>query len=96
MKGYQVAPAELEGLLLKHPKITDAAVIGIPDDDAGERPKAFGRHERARGGGGGPRVHRRASGPLQAPRAQVAFVDSIPEVRLGKDPPRRVLRQRVT
>src|SRR4030095_15864916 len=41
VKGYQVAPAELEGLLLKHPKIADAAVIGIPDDDVGERPKAF-------------------------------------------------------
>jgi acyl-CoA synthetase (AMP-forming)/AMP-acid ligase II len=41
VKGYQVAPAELEGVLLKHPKIADAAVIGIPDDEVGERPKAF-------------------------------------------------------
>jgi acyl-CoA synthetase (AMP-forming)/AMP-acid ligase II len=40
-KGYQVAPAELEGLLLKHPAVADAAVIGIPDEEAGELPKAF-------------------------------------------------------
>jgi len=40
-KGYQVAPAELEALLLTHPAIADAAVIGIPDEDAGEIPKAF-------------------------------------------------------
>ena len=40
-KGYQVAPAELEALLLTHPAITDAAVIGVPDEEAGEVPKAF-------------------------------------------------------
>jgi acyl-CoA synthetase (AMP-forming)/AMP-acid ligase II len=40
-KGYQVAPAELEGLLLTHPAIADAAVIGLPDEQAGEVPKAF-------------------------------------------------------
>jgi len=41
VKGYQVAPAELEALLLKHPLIADAAVIPIRDDESGERPKAF-------------------------------------------------------
>jgi len=40
-KGFQVAPAELEALLLTHPAIADAAVIGIPDDEAGEIPKGF-------------------------------------------------------
>jgi len=40
-KGFQVAPAELEALLLTHPAIADAAVIGVPDEDAGELPKAF-------------------------------------------------------
>ena len=39
--GYQVPPAELEGILLKHHKVHDAAVIGVPDDEAGELPKAF-------------------------------------------------------
>ncbi len=40
-KGYQVAPAELEAVLIGHPAVTDAAVIPIRDDDAGEVPKAF-------------------------------------------------------
>lgn len=39
-KGYQVAPAELEGILLTHPDIKDAGVLGIPDDLAGELPMA--------------------------------------------------------
>ncbi|XP_057776931.1 4-coumarate--CoA ligase-like 9 [Salvia miltiorrhiza] len=38
---YQVAPAELEDLLLSHPAIVDAAVIPYPDDDAGQIPAAF-------------------------------------------------------
>jgi 4-coumarate--CoA ligase len=40
-KGFQVAPAELEALLLTNPKIRDAAVVGVPDEDAGELPLAF-------------------------------------------------------
>lgn len=41
VKGFQVAPAELEALLLTHPAITDAAVIGVPDAQSGEVPMAF-------------------------------------------------------
>jgi acyl-CoA synthetase (AMP-forming)/AMP-acid ligase II len=40
-KGYQIAPAELEAVLLTHPAIADAAVIPIADEEAGEVPKAF-------------------------------------------------------
>jgi acyl-CoA synthetase (AMP-forming)/AMP-acid ligase II len=41
-KGYQVAPAELEALLLTHPSIVDAAVVGVKDSESGEEiPKAF-------------------------------------------------------
>jgi acyl-CoA synthetase (AMP-forming)/AMP-acid ligase II len=40
-KGFQVAPAELEALIITHPKVADVAVIGIADDEAGEVPKAF-------------------------------------------------------
>ena len=39
--GFQVPPAELEALLITHPKVNDVAVIGIPDESAGELPKAF-------------------------------------------------------
>ncbi|GMS94140.1 hypothetical protein PENTCL1PPCAC_16315, partial [Pristionchus entomophagus] len=41
VKGLQVAPAELEDLLLSHPKIKDAAVIGIPDPKVGELVRAY-------------------------------------------------------
>ncbi|XP_064600762.1 uncharacterized protein LOC135466938 [Liolophura sinensis] len=40
-KAQQVAPAELEGLLLTHPWVQDAAVIGVPDPEAGELPRAY-------------------------------------------------------
>ena len=40
-KGFQVAPAELEALLLTHADIADAAVIPKPDAEAGEIPKAY-------------------------------------------------------
>jgi acyl-CoA synthetase (AMP-forming)/AMP-acid ligase II len=40
-KGYQVAPAELEDILLTHPGVADCAVIASPDPEAGEVPKVF-------------------------------------------------------
>lgn len=43
-KGYQVAPAELEDVLLKHPAVQEVAVVGIPDKvdpDVGELPTAY-------------------------------------------------------
>ena len=40
-KGYQVAPAVLEAVLLSNPKIADSAVIGVLDEDGQEIPKAF-------------------------------------------------------
>lgn len=40
-QGHQVAPAELEACLLNHPAVADCAVIPIPDDAAGEVPKAY-------------------------------------------------------
>jgi acyl-CoA synthetase (AMP-forming)/AMP-acid ligase II len=40
-KGFQIAPAEMEALLLTHPAVADAAVIPLPDEEAGEIPKAF-------------------------------------------------------
>ncbi len=40
-KGFQVPPAELEALIITHPSVSDVAVIGIADDEAGEIPKAY-------------------------------------------------------
>ncbi|KAJ2951620.1 hypothetical protein O0L34_g13777 [Tuta absoluta] len=41
VKGFQVPPAELENILKEHPAVLDAGVVGIPDERAGEVPKAF-------------------------------------------------------
>ena len=41
VKGIGVAPAELEDLLLGHSKVEDVAVMSVPDEYTGERPKAY-------------------------------------------------------
>jgi long-chain acyl-CoA synthetase len=41
VKGFGVAPAELEAVLLEHPAVREAAVIGVPDEESGEVPRAF-------------------------------------------------------
>jgi acyl-CoA synthetase (AMP-forming)/AMP-acid ligase II len=40
-KGYQVAPAEIENILVSHPDIQDAAVVGVPHPEYGEVPIAY-------------------------------------------------------
>jgi len=41
VKGFQVAPAELEGCILDHADVSNACVVGVPDDYSGEVPLAF-------------------------------------------------------
>ncbi|KAI0767430.1 acetyl-CoA synthetase-like protein [Fomes fomentarius] len=41
VRGFQVAPSELEGHLLDHPDVGDACVVGVPDEYSGEKPFAF-------------------------------------------------------
>jgi acyl-CoA synthetase (AMP-forming)/AMP-acid ligase II len=41
VRGYQVAPAELESLLLTHPQLSDSAVVPVPDELSGELPRAY-------------------------------------------------------
>ncbi|MDF3300489.1 4-coumarate--CoA ligase family protein [Streptomyces tropicalis] len=85
-KGYQVAPAELEALLLTHPGVADAAVIGVLDDDGNEIPHAYAVR---RPGEAGPSaaglmayVAERVA-PYKRIR-QVTFVDSVPRAASGK------------
>src|SRR5690348_9707373 len=41
VKGFQVAPSELEDELRKHPDVADVAVIGVPNEEWGELPRAY-------------------------------------------------------
>jgi long-chain acyl-CoA synthetase len=93
-KGFGIAPAEIEAVLFEHPGVADAAVIGKPDPEAGEVPKAF--------------VVRRADQPALTAEAlidfahsrlagyktlrEIEFVDAIPKTASGKIL-RRVLKE---
>ncbi|MFT9784924.1 4-coumarate--CoA ligase family protein [Streptomyces rhizosphaericola] len=94
-KGYQVAPAELEALLLTHEQVADAAVIGVNDAEGNEVPKAF--LVRSPGAAGLTEddvlayVAERVS-PYKKVR-QAEFVDAVPRAASGKIL-RRELRDR--
>jgi acyl-CoA synthetase (AMP-forming)/AMP-acid ligase II len=84
-KGYQVAPAELEALLLTHPDIADAAVVGAPDEEGQEIPKAFvvrreGAQLEAEGVIAFVAEH---VAPHKKIRA-VAFIEAVPKSASGK------------
>jgi acetyl-CoA synthetase len=95
--GHLVGPFEVESALMEHPAVAEAAVIGKPDDVAGNTIKAFvalkAGHEP------GPALERdlmaharRRLGPAVAPR-EIAFRDNLPKTRSGKIM-RRLLRAR--
>ena len=95
-KGFQVPPAELEALLLTHPQIADAAVIGLPDDEAGEIPAAYvvlkqGQDATAADIQGF--VAEKVASYKQI--RKLTFVDAIPKSASGKIL-RRVLRDQAT
>jgi acyl-CoA synthetase (AMP-forming)/AMP-acid ligase II len=87
-KGYQVPPAELEAVLLSHPAIADAAVIGVHDADSGEEiPKAFVVKQNSdRDDLDAAAVMEFVAGqvaPYKKVR-QVEFIDAIPKSASGK------------
>ncbi|TXB95814.1 hypothetical protein FocTR4_00016501 [Fusarium oxysporum f. sp. cubense] len=89
VRGHAVAPAELEDLLHGHPKVKDAAIIGIPDDYSGETPRAF--VVLAGGVHGGPEVVKELQEFVAARKAKhkrlsggVEFMDQIPKSPSGK------------
>ncbi|TPW70645.1 AMP-binding protein [Schumannella sp. 10F1B-5-1] len=84
-KGYQVPPAELEALLLTHPEISDAAVVGAADEEAGEVPKAF--VVRIEGSTLDEQAVMDFTAEHVAPYKrvrQVAFIDAVPKSTAGK------------
>jgi len=95
VKGIGVAPAELEDLLLGHEKVEDVAVLGVPDEWAGEVPKAY---VVLKGGAGGDEeVGRELLAYVREKKVrhkwlgEVEFVGEIPKSASGKIL-RRVLR----
>ena len=89
-KGFQVPPAELEGLLISHPMVNDVAVVGIYNkDQATEVPRAY--IVPAPGVEGSPKSAQEIMSWLQAKvashkrlRGGVRFVDEIPKSASGK------------
>jgi acyl-CoA synthetase (AMP-forming)/AMP-acid ligase II len=83
VNGRQVSPAEIEHVLLTHPAVADAAVIGYPDEKAGELPKAFVvLHRAVERSALIAHVAERVSPHKQIRRLEV--VDEIPRSRTGK------------
>ncbi|MEU6395188.1 4-coumarate--CoA ligase family protein [Streptomyces sp. NPDC046939] len=83
-KGFQVAPAELEALLLTHDGIADAAVIGVPDEDGNEVPKAFVvRADKALTADDVTAYVTERVAPYKKIR-RVAFIDDVPRAASGK------------
>jgi acyl-CoA synthetase (AMP-forming)/AMP-acid ligase II len=82
-KGYQVAPAELEAVLLTNPHIKDAAVIRSPDEEAGEVPKAFVVSDGTLSGEDVIAFVAERVSPHKKIR-RVEFIDSIPKSPSGK------------
>ncbi|AJF69902.1 AMP-dependent synthetase [Streptomyces vietnamensis] len=94
-KGFQVAPAELEALLLTHEGIADAAVIGVTDADGTEIPKAFVVRQPTAPGLTAEEVVAHVAAlvsPYKKVRA-VEFIDTVPRAASGKIL-RRELRDR--
>ncbi|KAK4053025.1 hypothetical protein OIV83_001759 [Microbotryomycetes sp. JL201] len=97
VKGFQVAPAELEGHLLDHPDVQDVCVIGIQDERAGERPKAYVQLSAAaldKVKSGGDDASKQIADSIKQHvakhkveykrLAEVEFIESIPKTPSGK------------
>lgn len=104
VKGIAVSPAEIEDLLLGHPAVEDVGVTSVPDDYAGEKPKAYVvLKSAARGqlstGEGVVAVGRELIEYVKAKKVrhkwvvEVEFLEEVPKSASGKIL-RRVLRDR--
>jgi acyl-CoA synthetase (AMP-forming)/AMP-acid ligase II len=89
-KGYQVPPAELEALIVSHPEVADVAVIGVPDEEAGEVPKAF---VVPAGSGLDADALRAWVAERVAPQKQIRLVETVEEI--PKSPSGKILRRQL-
>ncbi|KAI1827679.1 hypothetical protein F4861DRAFT_329985 [Xylaria intraflava] len=99
-KGHQVPPAELEAHLLTHPSVSDCAVIPVPDERAGEVPKAFVVKSAAAAHEPDEAVARAIAKHVEDHKARykwlkggVEFIDAVPKSPSGKIL-RRLLKDR--
>src|SRR5258706_698082 len=84
-KGFGIAPAELEAVLLEHPEVREAAVIGWPDAEGGEIPRAYvAVHGDATVSDDELMAFVNAKGATYKAVRQVVFVESIPKTASGK------------
>ena len=95
VSGLQVAPAELEAVLLTHPAVADAGVVGVQDSfDAQEYPRAY-VHLKSKGTVGSGEIQEWTKSRLARHKhltGGVVFVDEIPKSASGKIQ-RKILRE---
>jgi long-chain acyl-CoA synthetase len=94
-KGFSIAPAQVEALLLEHPAVADVAVIAKPDDEAGEIPKAFIVRRKGYDYVSEVELMLWANGKLATFKnvREIEFIDAIPRNPTGKIL-RRILKER--
>ena len=94
-KGFSIAPAQIEALLLEHPSVADVAVIAKPDAEAGEVPKAFVLLKTGSEHQSESDLLAWANGKLATYKnvREIEFIDAIPRNPSGKIL-RRVLKER--
>jgi long-chain acyl-CoA synthetase len=85
-KGYRISCSEIEAVLQDHDAVTEACVVGTPDDKFGERIKAIVvLREGVRGVGAGDLIHwcRERLSPVKIPH-HIEFRDMLPKSKVGK------------
>jgi acetyl-CoA synthetase len=95
VSGHRLSTMEVESAIVSHPKVAEAAVIGVADEDTGQAIFAFVTPEGGAEGGDGLEAELREHvaekiGKLARPK-RIAFADDLPKTRSGKIM-RRLLR----
>jgi long-chain acyl-CoA synthetase len=95
--GVNIYPQECENLLITHPKVTDAAVFGVPNEDFGEEVKAVVQAMPTEATGDGladelMEFCREHLATMKCPRS-IDFIDELPRLPTGKLY-KRILRDR--
>ena len=94
MKGVSVAPSEIEDVVRGHPGVIDAAVVGVPDEMTGERPRAYCIRRKVNVQEVEVMRWVEERLPSHMKLGTVMFVDSLPKNSMGKTL-RRQLRVQV-